>query len=390
MNRSECTATLEHAQSFGSTAGVRRLPTEVNSSLFKQTAKFASTHPVLSTVIKRLALGLLTLFMVSVVIFSSVSMLPGSYARAILGQTATKETIAAFEKELGLNRPAVVRYFDWVSHAAVGNFGNSFSSSASNQRKVTEVIGPRLYNTLFLALMTASIAVPLSIILGVIAAYYRNKWIDRLLNTLTLTTISLPEFLVAYILTYIVVVKDSFGATALAQALPQGISDFIGSALSKIPSFPILAEILPGATLPERMWNCVLPALTLTLVIVAHMMRMTRAAIINLLSSPYIEMAKLKGAHPWWVVIGHALPNAWAPIAYVVAYNMGYLITGVVVVEVVFVYPGIGQLIVDSVRTRDIPVVQACTLIFASTFILLNLVADIVTISTNPKLLHPK
>ncbi|HUP78695.1 MAG TPA: ABC transporter permease [Pirellula sp.] len=366
------------------------MSSETRSSLFEQTTKFVSVHPVLSTVIKRLALGLLTLFMVSIVIFGSVSMLPGSYARAILGQTATKQTIAAFEKELGLDRPAIVRYIDWVSLAAVGDFGNSFSGNASNKRKVTEVIGPRLYNTLFLALMTASIAVPLSILLGVVAAFYRNRWIDRLLNTLTLITISLPEFLVAYILTYIVVVKDTFGATALAQALPPEISDYVGHALSKVPNFPILAEILPGATLLDRLWNCVLPALTLTLVIVAHMMRMTRAAIINLLSSPYIEMAKLKGAHPWWVVIGHALPNAWAPIAYVVAYNMGYLITGVVVVEVVFVYPGIGQLIVDSVRTRDIPVVQACALVFASTYILLNLVADIVTISTNPKLLHLK
>jgi peptide/nickel transport system permease protein len=238
--------------------------------------------------------------------------------------------------------------------------------------------------------MTAVFAVPLSIALGIVAAYYRNRWIDRLLNTLTLTTISLPEFLVAYLLTYIIVVKDLFGATALGQALPQGLRDSIGGLLSRLPNFPIIAEILPGASLSDRIWNCMLPSLTLTLVIVAHMMRMTRAALINLLNAPYIEMAKLKGAHPWWVIIGHALPNAWAPIAYVVAYNMGYLITGVVVVEVVFVYPGIGQLIVDSVRTRDIPVVQACALIFASTYVLLNLAADIITIATNPRLLHPK
>lgn len=348
------------------------------------------SHRVLATVVRRLALGLLTLFMVSVVIFGSVTLLPGSYARAVLGQAATPQTIAAVEKELGLDRPAVIRYFDWISHALVGDFGKSFSGSKSNTRTVKEVIGPRLYNTLFLALMTGLFAVPISIVLGIVAAYYRNSWVDWLLNTLTLTAISLPEFLVAYLLTYIIVVKDLFGATALGQSLPPGLRDSIGGLLSQLPNFPIIAEILPGATFSDRIWNCMLPSLTLTLVIVAHMMRMTRAALINLLNTPYIEMAKLKGAHPWWVIIGHALPNAWAPVAYVVAYNMGYLITGVVVVEVVFVYPGIGQLIVDSVRTRDIPVVQACALIFASTYVLLNLAADIITIASNPRLLHPK
>ena len=349
-----------------------------------------SSNRLVVTVIRRLALGLLTLFMVSVVIFGSVTLLPGSYARAVLGQAATPQTIAAFEKELGLDRPSAVRYVDWISHALVGDFGNSFSGSKSNPRTVTEVIGPRLYNTLFLATMTAAFAVPLSILLGIVAAYCRNSWIDRLLNTLTLTTISLPEFLVAYMLTYIIIVKDLFGATALGQSLPPDLRDAIGGLLSRLPDFPIIAEIVPGAAFSDRIWNCMLPALTLTLVIVAHMMRMTRAALINLLNTPYIEMAKLKGAHPWWVIVGHALPNAWAPIAYVVAYNMGYLITGVVVVEVVFVYPGIGQLIVDSVRTRDIPVVQACALIFASTYVLLNLAADVITIATNPRLLHPK
>jgi peptide/nickel transport system permease protein len=137
-------------------------------------------------------------------------------------------------------------------------------------------------------------------------------------------------------------------------------------------------------------WRCALPALTLTLVIVAHMMRMTRAAIINLLASPYIEMARLKGLSPMAVILRHALPNAWAPIVNVVAFNLAYLVVGVVVVEVVFVYPGIGQLMVDAVKSRDIPVVQACALIFAATYILLNLFADIVSIVTNPRLLHPR
>ena len=140
----------------------------------------------------------------------------------------------------------------------------------------------------------------------------------------------------------------------------------------------------------EHVTRAGLPTLTLTLVIIAHMMRMTRASIISLLASPYIEMAKLKGLKPWQVILRHALPNAWAPIATVIAFNLAYLVVGVVVVEVVFVYPGIGQLMVDSVGTRDMPVAQACALIFAATYILLNLMADIVAIVTNPRLLHPK
>ena len=156
------------------------------------------------------------------------------------------------------------------------------------------------------------------------------------------------------------------------------------------PVFPSLANIDASTPLGERLYRITLPALTLTLVIVAHMMRMTRAAIINLLASPYIEMARLKGASRSEIILKHALPNAWAPIATVIAFNLAFLVVGVVVVEVVFVYPGIGQLMVDAVTTRDIPVVQACALIFAATYIILNLIADIIGIVSNPRLLHPR
>jgi peptide/nickel transport system permease protein len=212
--------------------------------------------------------------------------------------------------------------------------------------------------------MTAIIAVPISLILGVTSALYRNSIYDRTVNTATLTTISFPEFFVAYIL--------------------------ILSFSSLWPIFPSLANVDADTILGERIYKSALPALTLTLVIVAHMMRMTRAAIINLLASPYIEMARLSGASQSEVIIKHALPNAWAPIATVIAFNLAYLVVGVVVVEVVFVYPGVGQLMVDAVSTRDIPVVQGCALIFAITYILLNLIADIIGIVTNPRLLHPK
>ena len=260
------------------------------------------------------------------------------------------------------------RYLDWLGGVLTGDMGNSFSgrgsSTADRSRPVAELIGPRLENTLFLAAMAAIIAVPLSLFLGITAALYRNSIYDRSVNALTLTTISFPEFFVAYLLIL-----------------------FLAS-FNKV--FPSLANISPDATFWERVYLSALPALTLTLVIVAHMMRMTRAAIINLMASPYIEMADLKGLSKSQIILRHALPNAWAPIVNVIAFNLAYLVVGVVVVEVVFVYPGVGQLMVDAVTTRDIPVVQGCAMIFAATYILLNLLADIISIVTNPRLLHPR
>lgn len=325
-------------------------------------------NAVLSTILKRLGLGIATLFVVSAIIFSSISMLPGDFSEAVLGQAATKETVAAFRKELGLDKPAPIRYFEWVGSVLQGDLGTSFSGrNASGQdrsRQVVDLVMPRLWNTLFLAGVTALIAVPLALFLGLTAALYRNTAYDRIVNAATLTTISTPEFFVAYILIL-----------------------FLASLW---PVFPSLANIDASTALGERLYRVALPALTLTLVIVAHMMRMTRAAIINLLASPYIEMARLKGASQSEIILKHALPNAWAPIATVIAFNLAYLVVGVVVVEVVFVYPGIGQLMVDAVTSRDIPVVQACALIFAATYILLNLTADIIGIVTNPRLLHPR
>ena len=325
-------------------------------------------HPVLKTVLERLTLGLATLFVVSVIIFSSIELLPGDFGQAILGQSATEETVAAFRQELGLDRPAYVRYFEWVGGAIQGDLGTSFSgrnvSGTDRSRAVVDLIAPRLWNTLFLAGLTAAIAVPIALFLGITTALYRNSVYDRSINTATLTTISFPEFFVAYILILLL--------------------------SSLYPVFPSLANVDDTTPLAERIYRTALPALTLTLVIVAHMMRMTRAAIINLLASPYIQMARLSGASQTEVILKHALPNAWAPIATVIAFNLAYLVVGVVVVEVVFVYPGVGQLMVDAVTSRDIPVVQGCALIFAMTYILLNLIADIIGIVTNPRILHPK
>ena len=327
-----------------------------------------TVHPVTKTILERLGLGLATLFVVSIIIFSAIEMLPGDFGQAILGQAATQETVAAFRRELGLDQPAYLRYLQWVGGALQGDLGTSFSgrnaSGIDRSRAVVDLIAPRLWNTLFLAGLTAVIAVPVALALGVSTALFRNSVYDRTVNTATLTTISFPEFFVAYILILMLA--------------------------SLYPVFPSLANVDDSTPLAERAFRTALPALTLTLVIVAHMMRMTRAAIINLLASPYIQMARLSGASQTEVIIKHALPNAWAPIATVIAFNLAYLVVGVVVVEVVFVYPGVGQLMVDAVTSRDIPVVQGCALIFAITYILLNLIADIIGIITNPRLLHPK
>ncbi|MGI9434292.1 MAG: ABC transporter permease, partial [Geminicoccaceae bacterium] len=241
-----------------------------------------------------------------------------------------------------------------------GDFGQSLATD----RPIADLLAGRLGNTLFLAGLAAVIAVPVSLTLGILAALYRNSWLDRGTNLVALAAISMPEFFVAYIL-------------IVYLAVNAGI-------------FPAISNIGPDLSFGERIYRTLLPAITLTLVVTAHMMRMTRAAIINLLASPYIEMARLKGLSPGRIIVHHALPNALAPIINVIALNLAYLIVGVVVVEVVFVYPGLGQLMVDSVSNRDLPVVQACAMIFAATYILLNLLADVLSTISNPRLLHPR
>ena len=315
---------------------------------------------LMAMIVRRLALGLLTMVIVSFIIFLGVLFLPGDLAEAILGQSATPETVAAFRKELGLDLPWYVRYFDWLFGMMQGDMGVSLA----NKREISELIGVRLKNTLFLAALASIISVPLAIILGILAALYRNSFYDRAVNVLTLSSISFPEFFVAYILILFLSVNAGW--------------------------CPSISNISPGLSIWEQAYRCALPALVLTLVVIAHMMRMTRAAIINLLASPYIEMAALKGMSRGRIIVKHALPNALAPIINVIVINLAYLVVGVVVVEVVFVYPGLGQLLVDSVSKRDIPVVQASALLFAGTYILLNLTADVLSIATNPRLMHPR
>ncbi|MCB1404671.1 MAG: ABC transporter permease [Rhodobacteraceae bacterium] len=317
-------------------------------------------HPVLTLVIQRLALGLLLLLAASVLIFIGTEILPGDVAQAILGQGATEQALHNMRAEMGLDRPAVTRYFEWLFSALQGDLG----SALSNGRDIAESIGTRMKNTLFLASVAAAISVPLSIFLGLLAVRYRDRWPDRLISAITLTSISLPEFLLGYIIMYVFSVQLGW--------------------------FPSVSNINSGMSFGEKLIAVALPALVLTLVVLAHMMRMTRAAILNVMQSAYIETAELKGLRRFTIIARHAMPNSIAPIVNVVMLNLAYLVVGVVVIEVVFVYPGMGQYLVDHVSKRDVPVVQACGLIFATIYIGLNLLADLISILSNPRLRHPK
>ncbi len=308
----------------------------------------------------RLFFGLITLLVITVLISLALEALPGDFAEQRLGQSATPETIAAIREQLGLNKPVLVRYVEWLANFLQGDMGVSLS----NNRPVSELLATRLGNTLFLAVASAIVAVPLALLLGILAALYRESLLDKVISTVTLAAISVPEFLIGYILVALFAVTWQI--------------------------FPAISSISDNMSLGEKLYSSLLPIATLTFVIVAHMMRMTRAAIINLMQSPYIEMATLKGLKRSRIIVNHALPNALSPIINVIVLNLAYLVVGVVVVEVVFVYPGLGLLMVDSVTLRDLPIVQACILIFGATYITLNMLADILSIVSNPRMRHPR
>ncbi|AXI50585.1 MAG: ABC transporter permease [Roseobacter sp.] len=317
-------------------------------------------HPIVKLIAQRLALGLLLLFAASILIFVGTSILPGDVAQSILGQSATPEALANLRRELGMNDPAMTRYFAWLGGVLQGDLGTALT----NGRDIAESLGGRLKNTLFLAFWAAAISVPLAIFLGLLAVRYKDRWPDKLISAVTLTTISIPEFMIGYVLIYWVAIKWRL--------------------------FPSVAIINDSMSLGAKLNAIAIPVMVLTLVVLAHMMRMTRAAILNVMQSAYIETAELKGLGMLKIIRKHAFPNAIAPIVNVVMLNLAYLVVGVVVVEVVFAYPGMGQYLVDHVSKRDVPVVQACGLIFAAVYIGLNLVADIVSILANPRLRHPK
>ncbi|WP_406871747.1 ABC transporter permease [Aminobacter sp. P9b] len=311
-------------------------------------------------VVRRILLGFGLLIAASMLIFGGVEALPGDFASTYLGQDATPQAIANIREELDLDRPMTERYLSWLGGIVQGDFGTSWS----NRNSVGDQIWKRLGNSLLLAGVAAIIAIPLALALGMIAVLYRNRIPDKVISILSLAAISLPEFFIGYLLIQFFTVQ-------------------LG-----VASFP--ATVYDGMGLGERLATIALPVMTLVIVVLAHMMRMTRSAIMNVMSSPYVETAELKGLSALRIIAEHAAPNAIAPVVTVIALNLAALVVGVVVVEVVFVYPGIGQYMVDAVTMRDMPVVQGCGLIFAALYIVLNMAADIVSILANPRLRHPR
>lgn len=313
---------------------------------------------IFSLVIQRIALACVSLFAVSALVFAITAVLPGDAAEEQLGQEATTEAVAALRVQMGLDVPAPQRYLRWLAGLASGDLG----VSSASQAPVAKLIASRLPNSLLLAGMTALFSVPIALILGVSAAVWRGSWFDRAASTAAVSVVSVPEFLVATLAVLIFAVQLRW--------------------------FPALAYVSDLESIGQMLRTFAMPVLTLTCVIVAQMMRMTRAAVIDQLEAPYIEMVRLKGATPMRTVLAHALPNAVGPIANAVALSLSYLLGGVIIVETIFNYPGIAKLMVEGVAQRDIPLVQACTMLFCGGYLALVTIADLCSIVANPRLRH--
>ena len=308
-------------------------------------------------VVRRLLLGLIVLIMVSIVVFAATQALPGDPARAILGRSATPASLAALRLKLHLDQPVFTQYWTWLTGLLHGNLGTSLAA----QEPVTTLLGPKLVNSSVLVAVSAIVSIPLSIAIGSWAAFRREKVFDTLSSNLLLVLAALPEFVVAVVLVLLL-------ATTVSHVLP---------AISTIP---------PGS----GPWNypsaLVLPVLTLVIAVAPYVARIMRASMIEVLESDYIEMARLKGLPERTVLIRHALPNALGPVFQVIALNLAYLAGGIVVVEYVFNYAGIGGGLQEAVVNHDLPVVQALAMLIAALYVVLNLLADVATIVVTPRL----
>jgi peptide/nickel transport system permease protein len=314
-------------------------------------------HGITGFVIRRTLLGLLTLFLVSIVVFAATQVLPSDPARAILGRNATPESLKTLREQLNLDRPVVTQYTDWLKGLVTGDLGRSLAAD----EPVTKLIGKRVQNSAVLMLLAALISIPLSIVLGSVAARRRDQPFDHATSIVLLALAALPEFVVAIGLVVLF-------ATTVFELLP---------AVSLIP---------PDESAWSHPKELVLPVTALVLAVTPPIARIMRASMVDVLESDYVEMARLKGLPERTVLWRHALPNGIAPAIQVIALNLAYLAGGIVVVEFVFAYPGIGGAFVDAVSNRDLPVVQALAILIAALYVFLNLFADIATIIVSPRL----
>ncbi len=311
-------------------------------------------------VLQRIAIGFATLAVVSVIVFVMTSWLPGDVASIILGQAATPETLAALRAQLGTDQPLIIQYFSWLGNMMTGDLGISKAGGAT----ISSLISSRIGNTMMMAGLVALVSIPISIALGLWAAMHPGTWLDRMVTFGTLSTISVPEFFIATILVLVLAVN-----------------------LQWLPSTTYLTG---EETLGQLLKAIAMPLFTLVIVVSAQMIRMTRAGILNVMNSPYIEMAILKGVPRKRIILRHAFFNAIGPIVNVIALNLAYLVSGVVIVETIFSYPGLAKLMIDAVQTRDLPLVQACAMIFCGTYVVLIILADVASILSNPRLRQPK
>jgi len=308
-------------------------------------------------IVRRLLLGVLVLVLVSVVVFAATQALPSDPARAILGRSATPQSLAALRRVLHLDRPVLEQYWTWLTGLLHGNLGTSLAA----QEPVTTLLAPRLVNSAVLVALAAVLSIPLSIAIGSWAALKREKVFDTTSSNLLLLLAALPEFVVALVLVILF-------ATTVFHVLP---------AISTVP---------PGSR-PWNNWTAlVLPTLTLVIAVAPYVARIMRASMIEVLESDYVEMARLKGLPERTVLLRHALPNALGPVFQVIALNLAYLAGGIIVVEYVFNYTGIGSAIQEAVFNHDLPVIQALAMVIAAVYVILNLLADVATILVTPRL----
>lgn len=313
---------------------------------------------MLQLVLRRLLFGALTLVATSILVFAATEILPGDLATQLLGQSATPEMVASIQEKLGLDRPLPERYLAWLLGFVSGDFGRSLATGAD----VATVIAPRLWNTLGLAVYAAGVAIPLALGLGLLCAAWHESILDRTLSAVTVFLVSVPEFVVAVILVIVLAVE--------------------------LRLFPSVVPRPDWGHPLTFMWQLFLPMVTVVATMLAHLIRMTRATVLDVLTTPYVEMALLKGTSKWRIILKHALPNAIGPVLSVIALNLGYLISGVAVIEVVFSYPGMGKLMIDSIFYRDLPTVQATAMIFCATYVLSNTIADLFAVLLNPRVRH--
>lgn len=325
------------------TVGTKRLPWQLR-------------HPLLALVVRRSLVGIVTLFVVSVVVFFATEVLPGNAAYAVLGHTVTPARLHLLEKQLGLNRGIFAQFGSWLSGLLTGRLGTSLA----NGEGVWTLVAPRLVNSALLVFITGFVGSILGVAAGAVAALRKDSWFDHVSAVAALAVTALPEFVVAIALIILF-------ATVVSHVLPA-------------------VSILPPGTYG---WNdpkvLVLPVATLVIVIVPYIQRMMRAAMIEALESDYVEMARLKGVKSWRVVLFHALPNAIAPTIQVIGLNYLYLAGGIVVVEYIFNYPGIGQALVSAVSNRDIPIIQFIVVVLAAFYVFMNILTDVIALLATPR-----